>query len=378
MEDRPENDRNHQAVEQFGADHSLLSHHRDLSQSCDADLKKCAGRSFQHMRPVRHVFSNASVIWRMDFQFVRFHWIIFDITFCIGEWFGMTFDQLSIFVAVAEREHLTRAASALHLTPSAVSASIKALEGFYSVTLFDRVGRGIQLTREGRILLQEAKETLARVKMTAAVLSELGGLKTGDLDIHASQTIANYWLPPLLLKFSQTCPGIAVNLTIENTSRVAAAVIAGDAELGFIEGSLDEPALAAATIAEDRLVLVAGRANVHAIDRANLGKQCWIMREAGSGTRSVLEEALREIGISADALSTTLVLPSNEAVLSAVRSGGCVTALSETIVTPFIENGQLRAVDVELPPRRFTLLRHRERHRTAPAREFEAFCRAHH
>jgi DNA-binding transcriptional LysR family regulator len=288
----------------------------------------------------------------------------------------MTLEQLSIFVAVAEREHLTQAAAALRLTPSAVSASIKALENFYSVTLFDRVGRGIQLTREGRVLLQDAKETLARVKMTAAVLSELGGLKTGDLDIHASQTIANYWLPPLLLKFSQAYPGISVNLTIENTAKVAAAVIAGDAELGFIEGTRDEPALAATAIADDRLVLVAGLENANEIDRENLGSQRWILRESGSGTRSVLEEALRAIGVSPSSLDVALVLPSNEAVLSAVRSGACVTALSEAIVTPFIQNGQLRAVEVELPPRRFTLLRHKERHRTAPAREFEAFCRA--
>ncbi len=288
----------------------------------------------------------------------------------------MTIEQLSIFVAVAEREHLTQAAAALRLTPSAVSASIKALENFYSVTLFDRVGRGIQLTREGRVLLQDAKETLARVKMTAAVLSELGGLKTGDLDIHASQTIANYWLPPLLLKFSQAYPGISVNLTIENTAKVAAAVIAGDAELGFIEGTRDEPALAATAIADDRLVLVVGLENANEIDRENLGSQRWILRESGSGTRSVLEDALRAIGVSPSSLDVALVLPSNEAVLSAVRSGACVTALSEAIVTPFIQNGQLRAVEVELPPRRFTLLRHKERHRTAPAREFEAFCRA--
>ncbi|KRB55175.1 LysR family transcriptional regulator [Rhizobium sp. Root708] len=289
----------------------------------------------------------------------------------------MTFEQLTIFVAVAEREHLTQAAVALRLTPSAVSASIKALENFYSVVLFDRVGRGLRLTREGRVFLREAKETLARVKTTEAVLAELGNLSTGQLDVHASQTIANYWLPPLLLGFSQAYPGVNVNLTIGNTSTVAAAVISGDAELGFIEGTLDEPALSSSTIANDRLVVVTGAANRNEVLIEDLARECWIMREAGSGTRSVLEQALRGMGMDSAALNVSLVLPSNEAVLSAVRSGTCVTALSETIVTPFVENGQLRVLDVELPPRRFTLLRHKERHRTAPAREFEAFCRAH-
>ncbi len=76
----------------------------------------------------------------------------------------MTFEQLSIFVAVAERQHLTRGAAAIGLTPSAVSASIKALEGFYNVRLFERVGRGIELTQAGRVFLDEAKATLARAR----------------------------------------------------------------------------------------------------------------------------------------------------------------------------------------------------------------------
>ena len=63
----------------------------------------------------------------------------------------MTFEQLTIFVAVAEREHLTRASEALHLTPSAVSSAIRKLEDRYGVQLFDRVGRGLAITAEGRL-----------------------------------------------------------------------------------------------------------------------------------------------------------------------------------------------------------------------------------
>ncbi len=55
----------------------------------------------------------------------------------------MTFEQLRIFIAVAEREHLTRAAEAIGLTASAVSSAIKNLEAFYNVELFHRVGRNM-------------------------------------------------------------------------------------------------------------------------------------------------------------------------------------------------------------------------------------------
>ena len=72
----------------------------------------------------------------------------------------MTLGQLRVFVAVAERQHMTQAAAALRLAQSAVSASIAALEAEYAVRLFDRVGRNIRLTPEGHILLEEARTML--------------------------------------------------------------------------------------------------------------------------------------------------------------------------------------------------------------------------
>jgi DNA-binding transcriptional LysR family regulator len=207
------------------------------------------------------------------------------------------------------------------------------------------------------------------------VLAELGKLNTGSLDVQASQTIANYWLPSRLLGFSASYPGIQLNMTIGNTATVAAAVINGDAELGFIEGALDEPLLSTATITSDKLVVVSKAGAVQPDDALTSLK--WIMREQGSGTRSVLEQALKEQAIDPHALDIRFVLPSNEALLTAVLQGGCVTALSQMIVSPFLENGQLQVLDFDLPPRRFTLLRHKERHRTAVAREFEAYCHVH-
>ena len=83
----------------------------------------------------------------------------------IGSAYGsdMTLDQLRIFVAVAERQHMTRAAAALNLTQSAVSAAIAALEARHDVRLFQRVGRGIELTDAGRGLLADARAVLEQM-----------------------------------------------------------------------------------------------------------------------------------------------------------------------------------------------------------------------
>ncbi len=282
----------------------------------------------------------------------------------------MTLEQLSIFIAVAEREHLTNGANAIGLSPSAASAAIKSLEAFYEIRLFDRVGRRIELTREGRALLAEARQTMAQVRNTEAVLSELGSLRTGSLDLAASQTIANYWLPPRLLRFQQRFGGISIRFEAANTDAVAAAVVDGRSELGFVEGNIDEPALSVSPIVHDRLVVVAA-AGASVIDP----DLRWIMRERGSGTRSVFEAAMARAGFDPARLHIALVLPTNEAVLSAVRAGTCAAALSEMVVEPFVRSGELQVLPIDLPPRQFSILKHRERRLSAAARQFEAMCR---
>jgi len=286
----------------------------------------------------------------------------------------MTLDQLAAFVAVAERQHLTQAAAALNLSPSAVSSAIKALETMHGVALFHRVGRGIELTSAGRRFLPDARDMLARAKGTERLLDELAGHDRGVIELQTSQTIANYWLPPRLMRFHAQYPGIEIKLQLGNTTTVTEAVISGTAELGFIEGTIDEPALSSQRVASDRLMIVVS-SQLPPKDTDDLLALSWVMREAGSGTRSAFEAALRAHKIDPAKLDIVMTLPSNEAVLSAVRTSTSATALSEAVVTPFLHNGDLRALPVALDLRAFTLLRHKERPLSAVARAFESFCK---
>ena len=182
----------------------------------------------------------------------------------------MTLDQLRIFVAVAERLHVTQAAAALNMTQSAASAAIAALETGLATKLFDRVGRGIALTEAGRLLLPEAKAVLTRLAQAEQALDDLQGLRRGHLNLHASQTIAGYWLPPLMHRFRAVWPQVTLSLVIGNSAQVARAVLEGDADLGFVEGDVDDALLARIAVATDRLVLVVGAGHPWAA-RAQLG-----------------------------------------------------------------------------------------------------------
>jgi DNA-binding transcriptional LysR family regulator len=280
----------------------------------------------------------------------------------------MTLEQLRVFVAVAERQHVTRAAAALNLAQSAASAAIASLEAQHGAKLFHRVGRGIELTEAGALFLVEARAVLARAEAAELVLSELGGLKRGTLAVQASQTIASYWLPRHLVAFRRAHPGIDIRLAIGNTAQVATAVHEGAADIGFIEGAIDDPILATKQIARDQLVIVVWMEHPwSAIDRLEAERLIeteWVLREPGSGTRSVFEAALEGIGVSAGALQVALELPSNEAVRAAVEAGLGATAISASVAAPSLEAGLLHQVQFDLPERDFHVVWHVERDRS--------------
>ncbi len=286
----------------------------------------------------------------------------------------MTLEQLRIFIEVAEREHLTRASEALNLTPSAVSSAIRTLEDRYGAMLFNRIGRRIELTGDGRMFLDEARATLARAQSAERMLSELGSGKRGILTIHASQTIASYWLPPYLAQFHAAYPMLDLRLTLGNTESVTQATEAGLADIGLVEGAVQAPALSLRKVGADQLIVVTGPdhpwRNAEKLTWVSLFSGQWILREHGSGTRSVFEDAARVAGYDPARLNIALELPSNEAICSAVLSGNYVTAISELVAAPHLAAGTLVKANFALPQRQFLMLSHNDRYQTKALASF--------
>jgi len=286
----------------------------------------------------------------------------------------MTLDQLRVFVAVAERQHVTRAAEALNLGQSAVSAAIAALESRYGTKLFHRVGRGITLTQAGEIFLVSARSILAQAAAAQLLLVELGGGQRGTLVIQASQTISSYWLPRHLVEFRRQHSGIEIRVGTGNTAQVAEAVARGEAELGFVEGPVEDPALHSTVVARDKMVVVVAPehpwAQKKSVAPEDIPRTEWVLREPGSGTRSEFEQALTGFGVPVKDLRVAMELPSNEAVRAAVEAGLGATALSASVAAPSIEAGLLHHVGLNLPERDFRVVRHAERFRTQAADAF--------
>lgn len=296
----------------------------------------------------------------------------------------MTLDQLRVFVAVAEREHVTRAAEALDMTQSSVSVAVSSLEREYGTKFFHRLGRGIVLTEGGKLFLSEAKAILGRVESTSLVMGEYTGLTRGRLEIMASHTIASHLLPARLVDYRHAYPGIQLAVSIGNSEQVETAILNGTVELGFAEGPPAEsadPALAMEVIAQDPLIIIAPPKHpwtrMKSLGAAELATGQWVIREIGSCTRNGFFHALEVLGVARNTVQIAIELPSNHAVLEAVMAGAGPAILSERVCLAGCESGLVTKIPVQLHSRSFLVVQHMDRYRSRAVAAFLEILRAH-
>jgi DNA-binding transcriptional LysR family regulator len=290
----------------------------------------------------------------------------------------MTLEQLRIFVAVAERQHVTQAARDLNLTQSAVSSAVAALETRHGVTLFDRVGRNVVLNPAGQVFLSEARAVRARAEAAETALTNLGDLSRGRLTIQASQTIASYWLPKRLAAFRRAWPGVALDVAIGNTRQVAEAVAEGLAELGFVEGEVDSSALEVGVVDHDQPAVLVSPDHPWVESQptlADLANTPWVVREPGSGTRAVFDGLLGRAGIDLSRVTIAVTLPDNEPTRGAIEAGMGAGVLSRSVAAASLASGALIEVPFDLPPRAYRVLRHKERYRAKAGDAFLAMLK---
>lgn len=254
---------------------------------------------------------------------------------------------------VAEHLHFTRAAEALFITQPAVSAAIQCLETEYEVKLFHRIGRRVELTSAGKLLQIEAQKILDHVALTERNLRELNGLQQGQLNVGASLTIGNYWLPDKISQFKQQYPGIQVNCMLGNAEEISDGTATGQFDLGIVTGEIKpaiQGSLERSEIGNDRLQIVVGRShpwfNCHKIAVEDLVTTTWVMREQGSGTQQMFECALRNWRVEMSQFQVVLVLNSSEMVKAVVEGGIGAAALPELMVQKELRLGLLNAVQV--------------------------------
>lgn len=291
----------------------------------------------------------------------------------------MDIRALEVFCKIVELKSFSKAAEAVYLTQPTVSGHIKGLEEFVGLKLLDRLGREVVLTKAGELLYGYAKQVLALRNQALQALEEYKGSLKGHLMIGGSNIPGEYVLPALLARFKAQYPEISLTLRIGDSKEIARGVLDGTYELGAVGAKFDDGQLVYTKLLEDELVVALPAAHRWAarpaVPLAELLGQPIILREVGSGSRKVLEEALQSAGLNASALTVVAELGSTEAIRQAVKSGAGISVISFRAIQEDLERGTLCTVPVEglRLTRDFYLIYHKNRSRSPLCVTFTTF-----
>ena len=291
----------------------------------------------------------------------------------------MDIRALDVFCKIVELKSFSKAAEAVYLTQPTVSGHIKGLEEFVGLKLLDRLGREVVMTKAGELLYGYAKQVLALRNQALQALEEYKGSLKGHLIIGGSNIPGEYVLPTLLARFKAQYPEISITLKIGDSRDIARGVLQGTYELGAVGAKFDDGQLVYTRLLEDELVVALPADHAWAARPAvappELFGQPIILREIGSGSRKVLEEALRSAGLDTSALTVVAELGSTEAVRQAVKSGAGISVISFRAIQEDLDRGTLRTVALEglRLTRDFYLIYHKVRSRSPLCETFATF-----
>lgn len=286
-----------------------------------------------------------------------------------------TIRQLQIFSVAASHLSFARAAEKLHLTHAAISLQIKQLEDVSGTLLFERIGKRVFLTEAGEILLAHTRQILQSLKEADEALLALKGLKGGRIAVAVAST-AEYFAPGLLAEFRKAQADVRLRLLIDNRATVSRLLANNEVDLAIMgrpPADLDAIAIA---FAPHPLVIVAGREHplvgAPGLAVEDLADETLIVREAGSGTRSAMEEFFHEHAIRP---RIGMEMASNEAIKQAVVAGLGISFISAHTLGLELAAGRLHVLDVEGTPvmRRWHIVRHKSKHLTPALGAFWEF-----
>ena len=290
---------------------------------------------------------------------------------------AITQTQLRSFLAVFRTGSVTAAADELIVTQPSVSAAVSALSRELGVDLTERNGRSIRPTPAGEAFVPYAADVLGLLEQGTRASREAAQVAAKELRIAAVTTAGEHIVPPLMQAFSASHPEIALSLDVGNRERVFERVRSHRSDVavggrppseGVIGERFLENPIAIITAPDDPL------AGKRALPIEELGGRPWLLREEGSGTRTMTEEFLAAYELR----PPLLTLGSNGAIKEAARAGLGVSLQSRLTARLELEVGLLATIDVNarLPQRHWYLLRPEHGPLRPPVEEFLSFVRS--
>lgn len=287
-----------------------------------------------------------------------------------------TLRQMQIFETVARNLSFSKAAREMGLTQPAVSLQIKQLEGLTGLSLFEQVGRSLHLTRAGAALLEHVRTILGAVHDAEEAVEAMKDSRLGALRIGVVST-AKYFAPSLLSVFTAKRPGVDLSLTVANRETVLSLIAENALDLFIMGRPPVDPPVRAEPFAPNPMVMVAAPDHPlqgRSVTMADLAGETVLMREAGSGTRILMEKLLADSGVTP---RRQIEMSSNETIKQAAMAGMGVSLLSRHTMGLELAVGLLRELAVEGLPiqRRWYVVIREGKHLLPVAEEMVTFLK---
>ena len=288
--------------------------------------------------------------------------------------------QLSTFQVVAKHCSFVRAAEELHFSQPAVSAQIRHLEKSLGVKLFDQIGRKTHLTQAGEELFLYSQKIFSVIDETLEIMESLRSPYYGRLGVGADTTVGSYVIPGLLGKFHQIYPQVEISLQVLNRLMLIDALMNNRIEMAVMGVVPDDMPVEIEPLAYNPLVLVSAPthrlAGIKNVAIEELGREHFLLREPGSGTRAALEGALRDAGVP---LHVSMEVGNNSAIKQGVAAGLGIALISEVALDMELETHRLVILDVVGFPiiRQWRLVHVKDKYLSATAKAFKSFLLQH-
>ena len=287
----------------------------------------------------------------------------------------ITLKQLSVFVSIYQTGSTSRASEALHLSQSAVSSALTELEARLQMPLFERVGRRLNQHPNAHPIYIQAQAILGQ----ALTLEHYHKHQAGQIHIGASTTIGNYVLPPLLAKLYAALPDAHIDMYIANTQEVVGEVEQLNIDIALVEGMprpTDMKVIEQRAWRTDTLMVFAKSNSKWLTEMAyNDKEKCYelsaeqlamlplLVREAGSGTRQIIDEQLLQYLPHAEIV---MAIQQSEAIKHMVSADIGLGCLSQHVIEAELTAGklvQVKVAGIDLS-RTWWLVWHKARHQS--------------
>jgi LysR family transcriptional regulator, low CO2-responsive transcriptional regulator len=259
---------------------------------------------------------------------------------------NITLHQLKAFQAVSKFQSITKAAEAMSMTQPAVSIQLKNLQEQFEVPLTEIIGKRIHITEFGQELVDTADRIFGEIGQIEEKMLELKGLLGGKIRISAVST-GKYIIPYLMADFMKLHPHVEISLEVSNRYNVLAHLQENTTDLALVSLWPEELDLESIHLAENKWYLACSpekkEAYASVIQEGKWGKVPFLLREKGSGTRTMMEKFFQERDIHVE---SNLELATNEAVKQAVMAGLGASLLSNFSMAQEIKEGRISLLEL--------------------------------